>query len=173
MAAGIHPLIRLIFRNLSESEALLLTLTVRVYLVTLCGYSIHEVAVRAFYARKEAIYPLVAVLIRLAIYLAIGISALVFFRTIGAPVIAFAEIALTIEAVIMFLWLSGKIQEPLQINGALFKGLVAAVIGGVTAYLLAVYLPGSAVLTALLGMLIGGLAVLPFIWSEIRLLLKL
>ena len=173
MAAGIHPLIRLIFRNLSESEALLLTLTVRVYLVTLCGYSIHEVAVRAFYARKEAIYPLVAVLIRLAIYLAIGISALVFFRTIGAPVIAFAEIALTIEAVIMFLWLSGKIQEPLQINGALFKGLVAAVIGGVTAYVLAVYLPGSAVLTALLGMLIGGLAVLPFIWSEIRLLLKL
>ena len=46
-------------------------------------------------------------------------------------------------------------------------------IGGVTAYLLADYIPGSAVLTALLGMTIGGIVCLPIIWSEIKLLLKL
>ena len=50
---------------------------------------------------------------------------------------------------------------------------LAAVIGGVTAYLLAAYIPGSAVLTALLGMTIGGIVCLPIIWSEIKLLLKL
>ncbi|HRQ33601.1 MAG TPA: hypothetical protein PLM89_10925 [Anaerolineales bacterium] len=51
--------------------------------------------------------------------------------------------------------------------------MIAAAVGGVTAYLLAVYIPGSAVLTALLGMTIGGLICLPIIWSEIKLLLKL
>jgi peptidoglycan biosynthesis protein MviN/MurJ (putative lipid II flippase) len=143
------------------------------YLLTLCGYSIHEVAVRAFYARKEAWFPLQAVVIRLAIYLAIGISVVIFFRSLGAPGIAIAEIALTIEAIILFIWLSQRLKEPLQINGALFKGLIAALIGGALAYGLALYVPGSAVVTALLGMAVGGLVALPFIWSEIKLLLHL
>jgi putative peptidoglycan lipid II flippase len=173
MAAGIHPLIRLVFGGLSEAEASLLTWTVRMYLITLCGYSVQEVAARAFYARKEALYPLQAIIIRLGIYLAIGISAVTLFRTIGAPAIAIAEISLTIEAIILFTWLSRKMHEPLRINGALFKGLAAALIGGATAYILAVIVPGSAVLTALLGMVIGGLVCLPIIWSEIKLLLKL
>jgi hypothetical protein len=51
--------------------------------------------------------------------------------------------------------------------------LAAALLGGVTTYIVAVIVPGSAVLTALLGMLVGGLVALPFIWSEIKLLLKL
>ena len=61
----------------------------------------------------------------------------------------------------------------LVINWALFKGLAAALLGGVTAYSLARFVPGSAVLTALLGMTVGGLICLPLIWSEIKLLLKL
>ena len=173
MAAGIHPLVRFVFRGLSEGEASLLTSTIRVYLITLCGYSIHEVAVRAFYARKEALYPLAGVIIRLVIYLAIGISAITFFKEIGAPAIAFAEISLTIEAIILFIWLSRRMHEPIQINGALRKGMVAALIGGVTAYGLAVIVPGSAVMTALLGMAVGGLIAIPIIWSEIKLLLNL
>jgi putative peptidoglycan lipid II flippase len=173
MAAGIHPLLRLVFGGLNEAEAFLLTWTVRMYLITLCGYSIHEIAVRAFYARKEALFPLKAVAIRLAIYLAIGISVVGFFPNVGAPGIAIAEISLTIEAIILFIWLSKRLHEPLRIDGVLFKGLSAALIGGVLAYSLARYLPGSAVLTALLGMIVGGLVALPIIWSEVKLLLKL
>jgi hypothetical protein len=56
---------------------------------------------------------------------------------------------------------------------AVGKGVVAALIGGVTAYGLALYVPGSALWTALLGMVIGGLICLPIIWSEIKLFLKL
>jgi hypothetical protein len=51
--------------------------------------------------------------------------------------------------------------------------LVAALLGGVTTYVVAVIVPGSAVLTALLGMLIGGVIALPVIWSEIKLLRNL
>ncbi len=63
--------------------------------------------------------------------------------------------------------------EPIIAWSAVGKGVVAAVIGGVTAYSLAVIVPGSAVLTALLGMFVGGLVCLPIIWSEIKLFLKL
>jgi hypothetical protein len=51
--------------------------------------------------------------------------------------------------------------------------LVAALLGGIAAYVLAVIVPGSAVLTALLGMVAGGLVALPFVWSEVKLLVKL
>ena len=172
MAAGIHPLVRAAF-GFDEAGSSLLTWTTRIYLLTLCGFSIQEIAARAFYARKEAWWPLWGVLIRFVIYILLGLAALNFFASVGAPAIAFAEIALTVEAIIMFIWLSRKMHEPIVINGALFKGLGAALLGGVTAYGLARFVPGSAVLTALLGMTIGGLVCLPLIWSEIKLLLKL
>lgn len=173
IAAGIHPMIRLVFANLSDAEASLLTWTTRVYLLTLCGYSIHEVAARAFYARKEALYPLAAVVIRLTIYLTIGILAVTLFSPLGAPGIAFAEISLTIEAIIMFLWLSRKLHQPLEVNGALLKGLGAALFGGGAAYVLALLLPGPGAVTALFGMVAGAGLALPFIGREARLLLRL
>ena len=172
MAAGIHPLVRTAF-HFDAAGTSLLTWTTRMYLLTLCGFSIQEIASRSFYARKEAWWPLWGVLIRFAIYLVIGVTALTYFKSIGAPALAFADIALTIESVFMFIWLSRKMHEPILINGAIFRGLVAALFGGVTAYSLAVIVPGSAVVTALLGMSAGGLVALPFIWREIRLLLNL
>lgn len=172
MAAGIHPLVRAVF-GFDEATTTLLTWTTRAYLLTLTGYVIHEVAVRAFYARKEPMVPLYAVILRLAIFLGIAILGVSAFDEIGAPVIAFAEIALLIEAVILFALLSRRLHEGLAVWNAVGKGLVAALIGGATAYGLAVIVPGSAVLTALLGMVVGGLVCLPIIWTEIKLLLKL
>ncbi|HLE92758.1 MAG TPA: lipid II flippase MurJ, partial [Anaerolineales bacterium] len=172
MAAGIHPLVRAAF-GFDEAGSSLLTWTTRIYLLTLCGFSIQEIAARSFYARKEAWWPFWGVVIRFVIYLVLGLIALNFFASTGAPAIAFAEIALTVEAIIMFIWLSRKMYEPIAVNGALFKGIGAALLGGVTAYSVARFVPGSAVWTALLGMTVGGLICLPLIWSEIKLLLKL
>lgn len=59
--------------------------------------------------------------------------------------------------------------EPIVVWSAVGKGVVAALIGGVTAYGVALYVPGSALWTALLGMVIGGLISIPIIWSEIKL----
>ena len=172
LAAGINPLVRAVFGFDAETSTLI-TWTTRAYLITLTGYSIQEVAARSFYARKEPMFPLYAVVLRLGIFILIGIAGATLFRNIGAPVIAFAEIALLIEAIVLFGWLSRRLHQPLHVWSAVGRGLVAAVIGGVTAYILALYIPGSAVLTALLGMIVGGLVALPFIWSEVRLLLKL
>jgi putative peptidoglycan lipid II flippase len=172
MAAGINPLVRAAFGFDAETSTLV-TWTTRAYLLTLTGFSIQEIAARSFYARKEPMFPLYAVLLRLLVFLGIGILGLTYFRQIGAPMIAFAEIALLIESVVLFRWLSKRTHEPLHVWSAVLRGLVAALLGGVTAYLLALYLPGSPILTALLGMIAGGLVALPFIGSEIKLLLKL
>lgn len=172
MAAGIHPLVAGLF-SFDEETLRLITFTTRAYLATLTGYTIHEIAVRAFYARKEPMFPLYAVLIRLALFLAIGIAGLNFFPQIGAPVIAFAEIALLIEAVILLNWLSKQTHEPIQTGSSIFKGLVSAVVGGIVTYLIAFYLPGGAIVTAVIGMIIGGLVSLAIIWSEVKQLFNL
>jgi putative peptidoglycan lipid II flippase len=172
MAGGIHPLVRGVF-GFDEATTTLITWTTRAYLMTLTGFTIHEIAARSFYARKEPMFPLYAVGLRLVMFLGIGYIGLTFFREIGAPIIAFAEIALLIEAIILFGWLSKRTHEPIHVGGAVLKGMIAAVVGGVTAYSLAVYVPGGAITTALLGMFIGGIVALAIVWSEAKLLLKL
>ncbi len=172
MAAGIHPLVRAVF-DFDETITSLLTWTTRAYLLTLTGFAIHEVAARSFYARKEPMYPLYAVGLRLVIFLGISITGVTYLREIGAPVIAFAEIALLFEAILLFTWLSKRTHQPILVGGALTRGLIAAVIGGATAYTLAVFVPGDAILTALLGMVAGGILALIIIWQDVRLLLHL
>ena len=172
LAAGVNPLVRAVF-GFDPATSTLITWTTRAYLLTLTGFSIQEIAARSFYARKEPMFPLYAVILRLILFITIGVIGITFFKHIGAPIIAFAEIALLIESIVLFGWLSKRTHEPLRVWGAVVKGLAAALLGGATAYALALYVPGSAVLTALLGMIGGGLVALPFIWSEIKLLLKL
>jgi putative peptidoglycan lipid II flippase len=172
MAGGIHPLVRGVF-GFDEATSTLITWTTRAYLMTLTGFTIHEIAARSFYARKEPMFPLYAVILRLIMFLGIGYAGLTFFKEVGAPVIAFAEIALLFEAIILFGWLSKRTHEPIHVGGAVAKGLVAAVIGGIISYAIAVYLPGGAIVTALIGMTVGGIIALAIVWSDAKLLFRL
>jgi putative peptidoglycan lipid II flippase len=167
MAAGIHPLVRGVF-GFDEATSTLVTWTTRAYLMTLTGFTIHEIAARSFYARKEPMFPLYAVLLRVVMFLGIGYIGLTFFREVGAPIIAFAEIALLIEAIILFSWLSRRTHQPIHVGAAVIKGLIAAVIGGVSSYAVALYLPGGAIITALLGMAVGGIIALAIVWSDAK-----
>jgi putative peptidoglycan lipid II flippase len=172
MAGGIHPLVRGVF-GFDEATTTLITWTTRAYLMTLTGFTIHEIAARSFYARKEPMFPLYAVLLRIVMFLGIGYIGLTFFKEVGAPIIAFAEIALLFEAIILFGWLSKRTHEPIHVGGAVAKGVVAAVIGGVISYAIALYLPGGAIVTSLLGMAIGGIIALAIVWSDAKLLFSL
>jgi len=111
--------------------------------------------------------------LRIVMFLGIGYIGLKFFRNIGAPIIAFAEIALLVEAIILFSWLSKRTHEPIKVGNAVVKGLAAAVLGGISTYIVALYLPGGAIVTALLGMIVGGLIALAMVWSEAKQLLSL
>jgi putative peptidoglycan lipid II flippase len=172
LATGLHPLVRAVF-GFDEANTALLTWTARVYLFTLVGYSIQESLARTFYARQEPWTPFFSILRRLAVYLTIGIGAVVYFPSIGAPAIALAEMAATVEAVILYIWLNRRLPERITIRSALLRGLAASLIGAAVAYSLAVYLPGGAVLTAMIGVSLGGLIALLIIWKEVRLLFNL
>jgi molybdopterin-binding protein len=51
--------------------------------------------------------------------------------------------------------------------------LIAAVVGGIVTYAIALYLPGGAIITAMIGMVIGGAIALAIVWSEAKLLFKM
>jgi putative peptidoglycan lipid II flippase len=172
VAAGIHPLVRAVF-GFDEVGTTMLTWTARVYLFTLTGYAVQETLARVFYARQEPWTPFFSILRRLFVYLIIGILAVTQFRSVGAPAIAFAEMAATVEAIILFIWLNRKLPEKITVGSALLKGLGASIIGAVAAYSLALMLPGGALVTALIGVTVGGLIALPIIWKEVRLLFNL
>lgn len=166
------PLVRGVF-GFDAHTTSLLSWTGRAYLLTLSGYVLQEIAARAFYARKEPVFPLYAVGLRLVIFLGIGISAVWFFRDIGAPLIALGEIALLIEAIVLFAWLSRRTQAPLRLGGAITRGLAAALIGAAAAFGLGRSVPGGEIVAALTGILGGGLIALVVVWRDVRLVLNL
>lgn len=172
MAAGMRPLVAAAF-HFDEAGTTLLTWTTRVYLLTLAGYAMQEIMARSFYARREANYPLYGAMIRIGLYLAIGVPVVVFFRPLGAPAVASAELSLTVESLIMLFWLNRRLVPKVTAWSAFLRGLGAAVLGGLAAYALALYLPGPGLVTALVGMAAGGVLSLPVIWPEVRLLLRL
>lgn len=172
MAAGLRPLLSAAFR-FDETGTDLLTLTSRIYLLTLVGYVMQETLARAFYARQEPFMPLYGVLARMSIYISVGFAGVTIFRAAGAPVIAAAELALLGEASLMLFWLNRRIEPAVQVLTAIGKGLFAAVISGCVAYGLAFFLPGPGYITALVGMAAGGLLAIFLVRSEARLLFRL
>ncbi|MFZ5819245.1 MAG: murein biosynthesis integral membrane protein MurJ [Chloroflexota bacterium] len=172
MAAGLHPLARAAF-GFDAAGTALLTWTTRVFLLTLTGYAVQELMARAFYARKQPWFPFFGVLARMVLYLAVGLLAVTCFQAPGAPAIAAAELSLTVEALLMLCWLARRLPGRLALWPPVWKGGLAALLGGGIAYALALYLPGGAVVTALVGMLIGGLVALALVWKEARLLFRL
>lgn len=172
VAAGIHPLVRAIF-DFGEANNILLTWTARVYLLTLAGYAVQENLARVFYARQEPWIPFFSILRRLSIYLIIGVVAVRYFKFVGAPAIALAEVAATAEAAFLFIWLNRRLPEKVTVGSALLKGLLASLVGVSAGYSLALILPSGAIVTALIGLAVGGLLALSIIWKEVRLLFNL
>jgi peptidoglycan biosynthesis protein MviN/MurJ (putative lipid II flippase) len=165
-------LVRAVF-GLNEAGTTLVTWTVRVYLLALAGESVLEVASRAFYARRDALRPLVTSLLNTAIFIGGGALILLRWPQWGAPGIALIEMAFTIEATFLIIWLNRLLPVKVTLGSAFIRALLGAIVGGGVAYALALWLPLSGVVSSLLALPLGFAASLPFIWPEIRLLLQL
>jgi putative peptidoglycan lipid II flippase len=172
LAAGLHPLVQVYF-DFNESMTELVTWTTRIFLLTLLGYNIQELAGRSFYARKEPFVPLLAVAFRVLLFSAMGLLTVNFLRPIGAPMIALAEMSLLLEAIALYLLLARRTGVGLQVKRPLALGALSAALGGLLAWLLADHLPIGPLFAALVGLLAGGLLALPIIWSEVKLLFRL
>jgi len=172
LAAGLRPLLARVF-GFDPAGTALLTWTSRAFLLTLAGYALQETLTRAFYARQEPMTPLWTIFVRLSLYLLNGAALLTFFRFLSAPGLALGEFAATVEAALMLYLLNRRLPDKISLSPALWRGMSGALAGGASAYLAAVYLPGNAILTALAGMLLGAAVAVPFIWTELRVLLRL
>jgi len=144
--------------------------TARALLLGLAGHSMLELAARAFYARQDARTPLLAsgFMVLLFITLAALLS-----RPLGAAGIGLANaIAFTSQALLLIFLLNRRIPGLLRVDGMMLRVALVSLGGGLLVYgLMRLPLPGIPLAAASLAA--GGAAVLPFIWPEVRLLLKL
>jgi putative peptidoglycan lipid II flippase len=152
-------------------------LATRAYLLGLLGHSLLEIASRSFYARQDARTPLLAAAIMLALFLscAIGFSAMWGF--VG---IALANVtAFTFEALLLLYLLNRKIPGIVRVWDSIPRVVIAALVGGVVVYALQNWLPlpeFRRLIETMIGvatMAVAGLLILPLIWREVRMLVRL
>ncbi|MEI7987809.1 MAG: murein biosynthesis integral membrane protein MurJ [Chloroflexota bacterium] len=152
-------------------------LATRAYLLGLLGHSLLEIASRSFYARQDARTPLLAAAVMLVLFMicAIGYSSLWGF--VG---IALANVtAFTFEALLLLYLLNRKIPGVVNVWDSIPRVLAAALVGGVVVFGLQHWLPlpemrrliESVVGAATMG--VAALVMLPLIWREVKLLIKL
>jgi putative peptidoglycan lipid II flippase len=172
MMIGLGPLLETAFNFGTEGTQTLLWVT-RGFLLGLTGQCLKEIAVRSFYARRDAITPLITAAINLTVYIVLGIA---LYRPLGAPGISLTDsIAFTAEALVLLALLNRHLIRRLNPGVALWRALAAALVGGGVVYLVLMMPPASRepLLMAVVGLGLGGLAALFPIWNEVRLLLRL
>ena len=171
LSAGLGPLLGLAFGFDAAGTDLLLWVT-RGYLLGLFGQCLKEVAVRTFYARQDAITPLWTAGLNFGLYVLLASQ---LYRWIGAAGISLADaITFTLEAVLLTWLFSRRMQAKLRVLPALLRAMVAALVGGGAAYALVnLPLPGPQAVGALIALAVGALVAIPFVWKELRLLVRL
>lgn len=172
LMVGLRPLLAFAF-DFGEAGTGSLMWVTRGFLLGLTGQCLKEIAVRSFYARRDAITPVLTAGINLALYIVLGI---ILFTRLGAPGISLTDsLAFTSEAVILILLLNRRLVRRLYPGGALPRALLAAAVGSGAVYLFS-QLPISAAQPLVMGLAalgLGGLLALLPITKEIRLLLHL
>jgi len=108
----------------------------------------------------------------LLLYIALATQ---FYRLLGAPGISLSDtIVFTAEAALLLILLNRKMVKAIDASGSLVRAFLAASAGGAVVWLLIGLFGGMhPFLQSTLAMGAGTLAAVPFIWPELRLLLRL
>jgi len=167
---GVRPLVGILGFDAQGTE--LVVWTTRAFLFGLVGHTLLEVSVRAFYARQDARTPLLAAFLTLLAF--VGLAFLL-VRWLGITGIGLANsLAFSGEALLLWLLLSRRYPGVLRVGGTLLRAALAGLLGAGLVYgLLHLPLPIPGLVQALVALVGGGALALPFIWPEIKLLVKL
>ncbi len=166
----LRPLVQAAF-NFDPRDTDLVVWAARAYLLGLVGQSLLEVAARSFYARQDARTPLLATLLNLILFAALST---LLFRRLGAMGIALSNsLAFTVEAGFLLLLLSRSYPALLRQGRTLPRAALGAGLGAAASYGLMVGLPLPAFFGASAALAAGGLLALPFVWPEVRQLVRL
>jgi putative peptidoglycan lipid II flippase len=169
LMTGIRPLVGLLGFEAASAE--LVVWTARAYMVGLMGHAMLEVAARGFYARQNAVTPMLFSGLATLIFAGLGMA---LARPLGAPGIGLANaLAYSIEALLLWYLHNRRMPDILKLGSTLKRALAAALLGSLVVFgIQRLPLPLPAVIQGVAGLVIGGLVVLPLIWREIRLLVR-
>jgi putative peptidoglycan lipid II flippase len=167
---GVRPLVSILGFDTAGTD--LVVWVTRGFLVGLMAHSLIEVASRAFYAQQNALIPLGASFVATVTFVILAVA---LGYTLGAAGIALANgLAYTGEAVLLWYLLQRRFPGVIEVRKTLVRVIPMALVGALLVYVilrLPVSVPGLLLGVGALG--IGGLAVLPFILPELRLLVKM
>ena len=168
IALGIEPLVALLGFDQAGTE--LVAWTTRAFLLGLTGHAVLEIAARGFYAQQDAITPLWASALMAALY---TVMAIWWAGWLGAIGIALANsVAFTLQSLLLWYLLNRRYPGVTRVGRTLLRALAASATAALVVILL-MQLPFSNIVVSLGALLLGGLAALPFIWPEIKLLLRM
>lgn len=169
---GLRPILALAFK-LDAAQTDLLLWCSRGFLVGLTGQCLMEIAIRAFYARQDAVPPLITAGINLAVY--IGLGSLL-YQPLGAPGIGLTDaLAFTSQAVLLLFLLNRRLSARVTFEKSLLRGLAGGAAAGLVAIAI-ITLSGdrlAGLLGSLAGMALGAAAAAPIVWREVRVLARL
>jgi putative peptidoglycan lipid II flippase len=170
LVVSLPPLIRVVFAfKVTDTE--LFVNTARAFLGGIVGYSLVETGVRAFYAQQKPRFPLFTSLLRMLVFVFLG---LLLFRRLGPTGLSLADSLVAIgEGCLLFALLNRTSPGVLKIGGTLLRVGLATCAAGLVSYALIHFLPLADLPLALVTIGVGGFIVLPFILPEIMLLIRL
>jgi len=159
----------------------------RGFLVGLLGHCLLELGSRLFFSQQNAVIPLIAATLNLVIYI---ISGRMLSQSLDAPGLALADsIAFTFQAgflLLLFSRLRKRKKEKDDLPQAEFQGfakernltilrtVAGSAAAGMTAWFVLQHNPlTSAVLQGSLSFLAGIFVIIPFIWKEIKVFLRM
>jgi putative peptidoglycan lipid II flippase len=168
LAVVIQPAVGIL--GFDEAGTQVVTWVARAFLLGLVGHSLLEVASRSFYAQQNALVPLASAAGTLALFIPLGI---LLAALLGAPGIGLANsLAFTTQALVLLFLLNRRVGGIFNLGGTLWRVLLAGGLGALLAFGISM-LPLPALIGAALGLAVSALFVVPFIWPELKLLLKL
>ena len=166
------PLIQVAF-GFSLEDAQMILWATQGYMIGLLGHSVVEVGVRAFYAKQNALVPMVVSFTGLVVYIGLAISLM---QPLAAGGIALANsLSYSIQALILVILLNRKAPEPYHFGKPFLRSIAGAVLGGVVTWLIyqGLGLSIPAVFLAIGGAAAGALVAAVPIWKDLRLLIHL
>jgi len=170
LGAAIRPLVQIAFA-FEPGETELVVWATRAFLLGLMGHTWLEVAVRSFYAQQNARTPLVAAFLQAIAYI---LLALALPRWVGHTGLALADtISFTGQALLLLFLLNRAHSGILAVSGTLVRALLGALLSGAVVYALLRLLPLPIIPLSLGALAAGSLVALPFIWKEVKLLVRL
>jgi len=174
LGLGLQPLVNLAFGpKFVGNQMIMLMGVIQAFLAGLAGQCLLEVAVRGFYAQKNAILPLIVSGLNAVFFVGF---AFIFRIWLGTTGIALAlSLSYTGEATLLLWFLNHRLPEKLAIKGTLIRSLAAAALGGGLVWIImnGISLPIQPYEKAVLGLVAGAIISLPLIRRELHLLVKL